>query len=208
MRWVEHRENVSDYTETEVKLYVPALERVQGRLESLGARLVTPRVYERNVRYDNAARTLTPAGIVVRLRQDTRVRLTYKDAPDTGDGTGISTRFEAEVEVSDFEAMQTILGRLGYTPYMIYEKYRTTYELDRVEIVLDEMPYGNFVEIEGDKYTIENLIKRLELQQSRRLDGSYATLFERVRRRMGLTFTDLTFANFKGIQVAENVFEP
>jgi adenylate cyclase class 2 len=119
---------------------------------------------------------------------------------------GIVSRFEAEVEVSDFEAMETILGRLGYTPYMVYEKYRTTYELDGAEIVLDEMPYGNFVEIEGDEDTIEKVINRLGLQQAARYDGSYAVLFERVRRALGLTFTDLTFANFKDVDVPESAF--
>ncbi|GIL13261.1 MAG: CYTH domain-containing protein [Chloroflexi bacterium] len=195
---------MTDYTETEVKLYVPYLEAVQARLETIGAALVSPRVFERNVRYDNAERSLTPAGIVLRLRQDTRARLTYKAEGEMQHG--IVSRFEAEVEVSDFEAMETILGRLGYTPYMVYEKYRTTYELDGAEIVLDEMPYGNFVEIEGDEDTIEKVINRLGLQQAARYDGSYAVLFERVRRALGLTFTDLTFANFKDVDVPESAF--
>lgn len=192
------------YTETEVKLYVPYLEAVQARLETIGAKLTAPRIYERNVRYDNAERSMTPAGIVLRLRQDTRARLTYKAEGDVKNG--ITSRFEAEVEVSDFDAMETILGRLGYTPYMIYEKYRTTFELDGAEIVLDEMPYGNFVEIEGDEDTIEKVINRLGLQKAARYDGSYAVLFERARRALGLTFTDLTFANFKGVDVPESAF--
>jgi adenylate cyclase class 2 len=194
----------NNYTETEVKLYVPYLEAVQARLETIGAELTAPRVYERNVRYDNAERTMTPAGIVLRLRQDTRARLTYK--ADGTEQNGIVSRFEAEVEVSDFDTMETILGRLGYTPYMIYEKYRTTYELDGAEIVLDEMPYGNFVEIEGDEGTIEKVINRLGLHKATRYDGSYAVLFERVRQALGLTFTDLTFANFKGVDVPESAF--
>lgn len=195
---------MANYTETEVKLYVPYLEAVQARLETIGAELTAPRVYERNVRYDNAERTMTPAGIVLRLRQDTRARLTYKAEGDVKNG--ITSRFEAEVEVSDFEAMETILDRLGYTPYMIYEKYRTTFELDGAEIVLDEMPYGNFVEIEGDEGTIEKVINRLGLQKVTRYDGSYSVLFERARRALGLTFTDLTFANFKGVDVPESAF--
>jgi predicted adenylyl cyclase CyaB len=116
-----------EYNETEVKLYVPDLAVVKDKLEAAGAELTAPRVYERNVRYDNQERTLTPHGMVVRLREDTRVRLTYKD-----DGTfenGVVSRFEAEVEVSDFDAMETILGKLGYTPYLKYEKYRTTYDM-------------------------------------------------------------------------------
>ena len=33
---------------------------------------------------------------------------------------------------------------LGYVISMIYEKYRTTYELDGVLVTLDEMPCGDF----------------------------------------------------------------
>ncbi|HEX2908442.1 MAG TPA: class IV adenylate cyclase [Phototrophicaceae bacterium] len=195
---------MSNYIETEVKLYVPYLEAVQTRLETLGGKLTAPRIYERNVRYDDPDRSLTPAGVVLRLRQDTRTRLTYK-----AEGrmvNGITSRFEAEVEVSDFDAMATILGKLGYSPYMVYEKYRTTYELDGAEVVLDEMPYGHFVEIEGDEGTIEIVINRLNLLSAPRYDGSYAVLFERVRRALGLTFTDLTFENFTGMVVPESAF--
>jgi adenylate cyclase class 2 len=197
--------NAPDYTETEVKLYVPDLEAVQSRLERLGATLAAPRVFERNVRYENAAQTLTPAGIVLRLRQDTRIRLTYKDNATVENG--IIRRFEAEVEVSDFDSMATILAKLGYSHYMSYEKYRTTYELDGAEIVLDELPYGNFVEVEGDTDTIERVIARLELQSATRYAASYVALFDNVRRNLGLQFTDLTFANFEGVSVSENAFK-
>jgi adenylate cyclase class 2 len=185
------------YTETEVKLIVPDLEVIRARLDSAGATLESPRIYERNVRYENAAGTLSPQGIVVRLRQDTRVRLTYKEDKAVVDG--ISTRLEAEVEVSDFAAMELILGKLGYHPHLIYEKYRTTYTLAGAEIVLDELPYGTFVEIEGDKTTIESVINRLGLTGARRYAGSYVVLFEAVKARLGLTFTDLTFANFEEV---------
>jgi adenylate cyclase class 2 len=193
------------YNETEIKLYVPDLKQVQQKLEAARATLKAPRVYERNVRYDDAKHTLSPLGKTLRLRQDTRVRLTYKDDGKVADG--IISRFEAEVEVSDFDAMETILGKLGYSPYLVYEKYRTTYELDDAEIVLDEMPYGNFVEIEGQTETINKLIGTLELGSARRFESSYPTLFERLRQKLGLKFTDLTFANFKGVTVNEEDFQ-
>jgi adenylate cyclase class 2 len=111
------------------------------------------------------------------------------------------SRFEAEVEVSDFDTMSLILEHLGYRPYMAYEKYRTTYELDSAEIVLDEMPFGNFVEIEGEAATIERIITRLNLQDAERFGRSYTGLFELVKRNLDLEFRDLTFENFEDIQV-------
>jgi adenylate cyclase class 2 len=187
---------MSQYRETEVKLHVPDLQAVAEALRANGAIQETERLYERNVRYDNPERSLTPRGLVIRLREDQHIRLTVKD--DLVAANGISSRFEAEVEVSDFNTMETILGKLGFTPYMIYEKYRTTFTLDGAEIVLDELPYGNFVEIEGTIEQIEAVITRLGLSSAPRQTGSYTRLFERIRSKRGFTFTDLTFANFAG----------
>jgi adenylate cyclase, class 2 len=194
------------YRETEIKLYVPDLEAVALGLTELGAELRAPRVFERNVRYENAEKTLTDAKIVVRLRQDTCVRLTYKEPPQLIDGN-IPSRFEAEVEVGDFGTMDLILGKLGYFPHQVYEKYRTTYELDGAEIVLDEMPYGNFVEIEGEPGAIRTVVEKLKLQNATRLEDNYLELFENVRRNLNLSFTDLTFTNFYGINVPQSAFD-
>ncbi len=192
----------NSYTETEVKLYVPDLTAVEQRLRAAGARLVAPRVLERNVRYDTADGRLAASGQVLRLRQDTRVRLTYKDQGAALENDAL-TRFEAEVEVSDFDTTQTILAKLGYTPSMAYEKYRTTYTLDEVEVALDELPLGSFVEIEGEVDAIEQAVARLGLSAARRYPHSYAKLFDHARHNLGLAFTDLTFANFAGISVPE-----
>lgn len=196
----------ANYTETEVKLYTPDLSVIEQRLLAAGAQLAAARVFERNVRYDDAASGLVASGQVLRLRADTRVRLTYKGQGAALD-SGALTRFEAEVEVSDFDAMQAILARLGYRPYMTYEKYRTTYTLAGVEIVLDELPYGNFVEIEGEAALIEDVIVRLGLERARRYPRSYTGLFDNVRHSLGLTFTDLTFANFAGVTVPQGAFD-
>jgi len=45
------------------------------------------------------------------------------------------------------------------------------------------------------------------MESARRYEGSYATLFDKVRRKLGLTFMDLTFDNFRGIKVPETAFE-
>jgi adenylate cyclase, class 2 len=196
---------MTDYREIEVKLYVPNFDEVRARLEASGAQLVAPRVYERNIRYDNAARTLVKSGIVVRLRQDTRARLTYKAGGEQV-GDDLYSRYEAEVEVADFDTMDVILTNLGFEHSMIYEKYRTTYQLEGAEVVLDEMPYGSFVEIEGSEDTIPRALEKLGLTQATRFKAGYGALFEIVKRNRGFTFRDLTFENFSQILVHEGDF--
>jgi len=185
--------------EVEVKLHTPDLASVQGALEAAGASLLKPRVYERNVRYDSAGGMLSAQGVVLRLRQDDAARLTFKADERVVDG--ISSRFEAEVEVSDFALMDVILQRLGYEVALVYEKYRTTYALDGAEVVLDELPFGNFTEIEGDAATIKRLMDELGLAGARRMGESYVNIFLRLKRQLGLSARDCTFEAFAGVDV-------
>ena len=98
----------SAHSEVELKLYCADLMQVQRRLQRAGARLVAARVLERNLRYDRADGGLDSDGIVLRLRQDSRARLTLKMPGDSAPGQdAILQRFEAEVEVSDFDTRRS-----------------------------------------------------------------------------------------------------
>lgn len=185
--------------EVELKLYTPDLPAVRSALEAAAATLERPRVYERNFRYEHATAPLRKQGIVLRLRQDRQATLTCKAGASFE--KGISRRFEAEVVVDDFDVMDAILHKLGYEVALIYEKYRTTYILGAAEIVLDEMPFGGFSEIEADADVIEALIVRLGLEKYPRMHGSYTEIFAAVKTSLKLDFRDLTFDNFKRIKV-------
>ena len=193
-----------DWQEVEVKLHTPDLKAVKKSLEAAKAIPLSLRVYERNVRYDSADGALTAAGVVLRLRQDEAVKLTYK--ADASMERGIVSRFEAEVELSDFKTMDVILKRLGYEVALIYEKYRTTYTLEGAEIVLDELPFGNFTEIEGDEVDIERVVHSLGLGGARRMAGSYVDIFWDVKSRLGLDCRDCTFEAFTGVDVGDSFF--
>jgi adenylate cyclase class 2 len=196
---------MNKFVENEVKIHVPDLDTIAARLVAAGAELAAPRVFERNVRYENADQTLSPHGIVLRLREDARVRLTYKE-PARVQKNALE-RFEAEVTVDDFDTMDLILRRLGFHPFMVYEKYRTTYHLGGAEIVLDEMPYGHFIEVEAESSVIDATLRTLGLQDSPRILTSYIALFMRVKAALGLPCHDLTFANFDGITVPPEIFD-
>jgi adenylate cyclase class 2 len=198
---------VTNFIETEIKLYVPDLVATEAHVRAAGATLVAPRVFERNYRYDDEQGTIRANHQVVRLRQDSRARFTYKEDVPIVEGAGVMSRFEAEVEVSDFDAMHEILSRLGYHPYMSYEKYRTTYELDSCEIVLDELPFGNFVEIEGTAEAIAGVRTRIGLDDAPAITASYVTISETLGQWMGLNFSDLTFRNFQDVEIPADAFQ-
>lgn len=186
--------------EIEAKFYVRDLKKIESRIQSLDARLIQPRVLETNIRFDLPDGGLRSEGRVLRLRQDTEAKLTYK-APGKSE-QGIVNRTEIEFVVEDFEKANLFLEALGYRKLLQYDKYRTTYEFEDCHIMLDELPYGSFVEIEGENSAaIHSTAYRLGLDMQAAISESYSALFEKVRRALGLTFTDLTFANFAGIEI-------
>jgi adenylate cyclase class 2 len=143
---------------------------------------------------------LMRAGRVLRLRKDDLVRLTYKD--NSQNIKGALSRREIEFIANDFDSAKQFIEALGYEVVFIYEKYRTTYEYKGTHIMLDELPYGNFIEIEGELETLRPIANELQLDWDKAIPASYHALFERLCKSRGLTFRDLTFENFKGIQVS------
>lgn len=195
--------------EIEAKFYVRDLKKIEACIQALDARLIQARVLETNIRFDLPDGGLSSKGQVLRLRQDTQAKFTYKDA-----GTkkqGIIDRTEIEFVVESFDKARLFLEALGYKKLIQYNKYRTTYSLESdsllsknhdCHIMLDELPYGNFVEIEGeDIAAIHNIANKLNLDIQAAISAGYTNLFENARRSMGFTFTDLTFANFEGLHV-------
>lgn len=192
--------------EIEAKFYVKNLQRVRDHLERAGARLIQSRVLETNLRFDLPGAPMRAEGRVLRLRQDREVRLTYKGA--STNENGVLSREEIEFTVEDFERARRFLEALGYQKLVYYEKYRTIYELNETAIMLDELPYGSFVEIEGEtSISIRSLARLLGLNWEAAITSSYHALFDRVLRNRGLAMEDLSFANFVGIQVSAEDLE-
>jgi adenylate cyclase class 2 len=61
--------------------------------------------------------------------------------------------------------MEEIIRMLGYRLSIVYEKRRRTWHLGKVEIVLDELPFGLYMEIEGTPSSIAVVEKRLAIKK-------------------------------------------
>jgi adenylate cyclase class 2 len=177
--------------EIEAKFLLRHLAQIRKQILAEGGLQVTPRVLERNLRFDKPDGILSATNQVLRLRQDFRSVLTYKRSHS------IEEREEIEVEVADFNTTQAILERLGYQVIFTYEKYREVFSLDPVLIMLDDLPFGAFVEIEGPSIDdIQQAAKALDLEWERRSPHDYLGLFGLLSDRLQLAFQDATFANF------------
>lgn len=162
--------------ETEVKLRLPSAEAGRSLLARLGARLQAERHFEDNRLFDDAQGTLIRQGRVLRLRRARgRGVLTYKGPKRVLDG--IRSREEIELEVSDPDAFEQVLAAMGFRASFRYQKYREIYTYREVEIVLDEMPIGCFLEIEGQDAAIREAAAALGFEPKDFVGESYVALF-------------------------------
>ena len=183
--------------EVEVKFLVADLTAVRQSLLSLGATIKKERVFERNVRFDTPDEQLLQRLELLRLRQDTAVKVTFKGPAIEDITSEAKVREEIEIVVDDFDKTGAIFRRLGFVPIQTYEKYRETLQLGNVEAVLDEMPFGDFVELEGTEAEIKTAAAQIGLDWEKRVLNNYLALMGELKALHNLPFDDLTFANFE-----------
>lgn len=96
----------------------------------------------------------------LRVRKtEKRITLTYKEKIST-EGE-FKQQIEFETDVSNAEATESIIEKLGYKLSAIYEKHRKAWHVNNVEVVLDELPFGYYMEIEGEMEDITTVEKLL-----------------------------------------------
>jgi len=174
--------------EKKYRLTIGQRERVRQALLGAGATCLGTE-FEENTLYKSHSIDLHRAVLRVR-RTPERTVLTYKERLPTE--SDIKHQEEDETEVSDPDALEKILVRLGCVRSVVYEKRRETWQLGDAEIVLDELPFGWFMEIEADVAEIRRLESELAITD---LPGETET-YPRLSVRHGKRIADLIEARF------------
>ena len=181
--------------EIEVKFHLPDPQTIRSKLLDLGAE-GRQKVFETNRRYEDETHSLRNSGSLLRLRHDRSWKLTYKRKPPQSD-TQFKILQEFEVSVDDGHTMHAILESLGYRTVQVYEKWRETFFLGNTTICIDAMPFGTFLEIEGTKADILDTSNRLGMEWDKRILANYLSIFNVLRKKENLPFSDVTFDNFQ-----------
>lgn len=168
--------------EKKYRLTIGDAERLRARLTESAGHAARGVEFEENTLYAGAG---LGAGLrALRLRRiGTRAVLTLKEREPSADA--IKRQREVETEVADANALDAILRSLGYAPALVYEKRRETWHLHSVEVVIDELPFGWYAEIEGDADTIIAAEQKLELADTEAEHATYPALARAHGRRNG-----------------------
>ena len=135
-------------------------DEVVQRLPQIGAKQKSTD-FEENTLY--SGEELDVDRSVLRLRRvGDRAILTYKERLPSS--SPIKHQVEDETSVGDPDAMEAILDSLGFSPALVYEKRRERWLLNGAEIVIDELPFGLFMEIEGDEKAIHAIERDLDIK--------------------------------------------
>lgn len=164
--------------EREIKLAASGPREVRALLRRLGWRVQRRRHRESNIVYDRPGSDWLTSGRLLRLRESGGLcRLTVKLPAESGSRHKV--RREHEVEASDSRELGRILCALGFVPCWRYEKFRTCFQKpsEPGEIVYDETPVGDYLELEGPSRWIDRTARRLGFGLRDYLTASYRDLF-------------------------------
>lgn len=184
----------------EIEVKLPG--QIAARLAQVGVtlELVAPRHFEDNWLLDTETKRLGERAAILRVRQAGGAgSLTFKARPsDDAPPTQFKQRIEIETPVADPQATVAILEQLGYRAWFRYQKYRTVYEArlpggERLHVMYDETPVGDFVELEGEEDAISAAVSLLGVAPADYILDSYLALQQAQCAASGQAFCDMIF---------------
>jgi adenylate cyclase class 2 len=163
--------------ETEIKLSVPDTLTGRKLLRAAGFRVWKRRVFESNIVLDTPGGALRAGSCLLRIRRAGKTAtLTFKGPPLIGKH---KSREEREIETAEPDALEAILGCVGFGPVFRYDKYRTEFQRpgNAGVATIDETPIGVFMELEGTPAWIDREARRLGFQETDYITASYGRLY-------------------------------
>jgi len=131
--------------EKKYKLTADQTQYVEDELASVAANFVGED-FEENTIYGGGI--LDEQLAILRIRTtEKKTTMTYKRRIQNP--SDAKHQIEHESEISDRASVAAIFSELGFSPRIVYEKRRKTWKIRNTEVVLDELPFGRYMEIEG-----------------------------------------------------------
>lgn len=139
-------------------------------------------VFEENSIFQERKLSETPPILRIRKIGDKTI-FTYKKRVQND--FAVKQQIEYETEVGDADATEKIIESLGFVKMLVYEKRRKIWHFRQVEIVLDELPFGLFMEIEGSITAIAEAEMFLDAEDFEVEHETYPRLTARLGKQNG-----------------------
>lgn len=179
--------------EIEIKFKVRSSDSIRRILKNQGAKFIG-KAFEKTLRFDTLNDDLARNKKFLRIKTGFKNVITFKKKITS---KKFKEREEIEFEIADPKKMRVILENLGFTKVRIMEKFREKWHLNDTEVVIDKLPLGNFIEIEGKEKSIRKVVDILELDFKNRIIGTYWDLWKEYAKRKGIKDENITFTAIK-----------
>jgi len=180
-----------EYTEKEIKLRVKNLSGLVDSLKKRGAKFLN-KSKEKTIRLDTPSGDLESRGVFLRVRAGSKNTITLKEK--TEEDKSVRARKETEFEIQDVDKMAYILERLGFGYSRIMEKYRINLSYKGTKLSLDELFFGQFLEIEGQENKIEKVAKELGFNPNEKILVTYWDILEEYNKKKKTKLKDIIFS--------------
>ena len=168
-------------TEKKYRLTEEQRERILKNLQEIKAEYEGEDFEENNIFQESVLSENPP---ILRIRKIAgKAVLTYKQRIQNE--FAVKQQTEYETEVGDAHATEKIIESVGFIKSLVYEKRRKTWRFRKVEIVLDELPFGYFMEIEGSMTAIAEAEMFLEAEDFEVVHETYPQLTARSGKQNG-----------------------
>ena len=167
--------------EIEKKYRLTPAERraIEKRLRELGYK-PKPVEFEENTIYRGGNLAFGKRAMRIR-RVNGEAILTFKERIPTK--SAIKHQKENETRVSDPEATHEILSAMGFAPALVYEKRRTRWQIGKAKLVIDELPFGLFMEIEASERDIRRVEKLIDGAKLPAVSETYPSLTAKLGKK-------------------------
>ncbi len=158
--------------EIEVKFQLKNKDKILEKLSALGGKAKKP--YDQ-ITYGFFSKDSVERGIFPRIRKEFgKSVLTVKVRPQKE--SSFFERKEYSITIDDEKEGIEILKSLGFDRIREFSKKRQEWEFPDVEVCVDDLYFGTFLEIEGEKKDIESMIKKLGLENNERITKAYLAI--------------------------------
>lgn len=177
---------MKEYIEKEIKLKVDDIANVSDVLRRSGA-VFLGGALERTIRFDTVDLDYEKKGKFIRVRSGFSNTITLKEKI-ASENKNVRARKETEFEIEDIDKMSYILTTLGLNYTRTMEKYRQHWSLGNCAITLDELPFGIYMEIEGEESEISKVCKLLGVDENNKILVTYWDLWAEITDKKDIVF--------------------
>ena len=170
--------------EKKYRLTLKDRRAIEKRLRALGSK-PKPLEHEENTIYCGG--NLGFGLRALRLRRvNGEAILTFKERIPSR--SPIKHQKENETRVKNADATDAILRGIGFEPALVYEKRRTRWDVGSAKVVIDELPYGLFMEIEASEKEIKRVEKLIAAEDLPVVFETYPAMTAKIgkRKRKGI----------------------